>query len=209
MPRVFTPFQRWLETELSAGRSLTSLALDLGGSLSHLCHIRKGRRRLPRSWLPQAHVITGLSLEDLVDVEGTDGTVIEPKPAFIAEIPAAREVLAPITPAPPAPIPDAIPRPVFEFPVTAERVRVALTAGLPFGPTRAAFLASYEGTQGAIDSGWLDWCAAGAVAAPEPSEPATLSSPVLYDHLKREFNRPDYRPDPTLIAPGVRLLTEK
>ena len=173
--RSFTPFQIWLETQLAGGRTLTNIAQVLGVKLSQLSFMRHGFRSFPKTRLEAGMLLTGLSLEQLL---------VKASPSHEAGKPMEPEALPPIV----------------GFGVTPERVRVALEYGLKFGPEREAFCASQP--DGDLDKAWRDWCAA-RTAQPQPigkAPPAAAPAPALYDHLRPDMSRPDFRPDPGLAA---------
>lgn len=180
-PRTFTPFQIWLETQLANSLTLTHVAGEIGMSVAQLSKIRRGHHGYPRTRLETGVAITGLTVAQLLQ-RATDPN--EPAPAPIEAV------------APPQPI---------EFSVTPERVHVALQHGLVFGPERAAFCRSI--IVGDPDEAWRLWCAQreGEKSGTTPTLQAAQApyEPQLYDHLKPNPDRPDYRADAETLAVGA------
>lgn len=204
MNRTFTPFQLWLETRVANGHTLTSIAKSLDMLPSQLTRLRQGTNSFPRPRLEKGLRLTGLSLDDLL-AKASDG---KEKPARKAR-PQVEAIPGPD--ADPVPVPE--PMPALEpiappavpvaFAVTPERVQVALQHGLKFGPERALFCDTSP--EGDLDAAWQAWCQSreGAKSGPDLS-PVPPPPPALYDHLKRDVQRPDYRP----AGDAVQVVTD-
>lgn len=183
--RTFTAFQVWLESQVANGVRLSHIAGEIGIHPSQLTRLRKGSYSFPKRYIERGLALTGLSLAELLQEASpaqhepapvTDGGPVEPATEPVTT-PQARDT------SPPS----------IMFEATPDRVHLALQHGLKFGTERAAFCATRP--EGDLDTLWGEWCAQREAekGEPEPSlNPDIPPEPALYDHLKRDIQRPNF-----------------